>query len=208
MRSRCSASSGRSSPICATCPRRSWPAAPDRYRPEHKRRTAMEPVKINPHDLEQLRASSPGVLMVDVRTPAEFNELRATGARLMPLDRLDADAVRAARLGEGPVYLLCRTGGRAATAAQKLCAAGVDAVVVEGGTLAWEAAGLPVKRGRKVMSVERQVRIGAGALVLIGVLLGWLAHPAFFNLSGVIGAGLVFAGVSGFCGMAYVLGRM
>ncbi len=168
----------------------------------------MQPRKIDPHDLEQLRASKAGVVLMDVRTPAEFNELRAAGARLMPLDRLDVEVVRAASSVDEPVYVLCRTGGRAETAAQKLCAAGVDAVVVEGGTLAWEAAGLPVKRGRKVMSVERQVRIGAGSLVLIGVLLGWLVYPAFFVLSGFVGAGLVFAGVSGFCGMAYVLGRM
>lgn len=168
----------------------------------------MEPKTINPHDLEQLRASKPGVLVMDVRTPAEFNELRAACARLMPLDRLDLAAIRAARRDDEPVYVMCRTGSRATTAAGKLCAAGVEAVVVEGGTLAWEAAGLPVKRGRKVISIERQVRIGAGLLVLAGVLLGWLAHPAWLILSAFVGAGLTFAGVTGFCGMAFVLGRM
>ena len=168
----------------------------------------MQPRTINPHDLEQLRSSKSGLLIMDVRTPAEFNELRASPARLMPLDKLDIEAVKAARRGDEPVYVLCRTGSRANTAACKLCAAGVDAVVVEGGTLAWEAAGLPVQRGRKVMSVERQVRIGAGTLMLIGVLLGAFVHPAFLLLSGFVGAGLVFAGVTDICGMAYVLGKM
>ena len=168
----------------------------------------MQPKTIYPVDLEQLRASKPGLLILDVRTPAEFNELRATCARLMPLDKLDVDAVKAARRDEEPVYVLCRTGSRATTAAGKLCAAGVEAVVVEGGTLGWESAGLPVKRGRKVMSVERQVRIGAGTLVLIGVLLGAFVHPAWLVLSGFVGAGLVFAGLTDICGMAFVLGRM
>jgi rhodanese-related sulfurtransferase len=167
----------------------------------------MEPTKIKPHDLEQLRGAKPALLL-DVRTPAEFNELRADGARLMPLDKLDAEAVRSACRSGEPVYVLCRTGGRATTAAKKLSAAGVNAVVVEGGTLAWEAAGLPVKRGRKVMSIERQVRIGAGTLVVLGVLLGWLLHPAWLLLSAFVGCGLVFAGVTDICGMAFVLGKM
>jgi rhodanese-related sulfurtransferase len=82
-------------------------------------------------------------------------------------------------------------------------------VVVEGGTEAWIAAGLPVDRGTvTAISLERQVRIAAGALVLLGVLLGWLVHPAFFGLSGFVGAGLVFAGITDFCGMGLLLARM
>lgn len=79
---------------------------------------------------------------------------------------------------------------------------------VEGGTLAWEGAGLPVVRGRRVISLERQVRIAAGALVVAGVLLGWLVHPAFLGLSAFVGAGLVFAGVTDTCGMGLLLARM
>ena len=77
----------------------------------------MQPKTINPQDLEQLRATRPGLLIMDVRTPAEFNELRATPARLMPLDKLDVEAVRHARRGEEPVYVLCRTGSRASSRA-------------------------------------------------------------------------------------------
>jgi rhodanese-related sulfurtransferase len=81
--------------------------------------------------------------------------------------------------------------------------------VVEGGTLAWIEAGLPVTRGTaKVISLERQVRIAAGALVLTGVLLGWFVHPPFFGLAGFVGAGLVFAGITDFCGMGLLLAKL
>jgi len=79
--------------------------------------------------------------------------------------------------------------------------------VVEGGTNAWIAAGLPVIRGRKTISIERQVRIGAGSLVVIGTGLGRFVHPAFYILAAFVGAGLVFAGVTDICGMANVLAK-
>ena len=168
----------------------------------------MDRQTITAHELAERQAADPGLLLVDVRTPAEFEEVRATGARLMPLDRLEADAVRTAINDNRPAYCICRTGSRAAQAAAKLRSAGVDAVVVEGGTLAWESAGLPVKRGRKTISLERQVRIGAAVLVLVGVLLGAFIHPAWLILSGFVGCGLIFAGVTGICGMAFILGKM
>jgi rhodanese-related sulfurtransferase len=168
----------------------------------------MEIKTINANELHALRSSTPQVLMLDVRTPGEFNQVRAEGARLMPLDQLDPESVRNACAGDGPVYLLCQSGNRAKQAAAKLAAAGLEAVVVEGGTQAWESAGLPVKRGRRMISLERQVRIGAGTLVVLGVVLGFLAHPGFFILSAFVGAGLVFAGVTGLCGMALVLARL
>ena len=79
---------------------------------------------------------------------------------------------------------------------------------VEGGTLAWEKAGLPVVRGREVISLERQVRIAAGLLVVLGVMLGWLVHPGFLALSAFVGAGLVFAGLTDTCGMGLMLAKM
>jgi rhodanese-related sulfurtransferase len=148
-------------------------------------------------------------ILVDVRTPAEFREVHAQGAQLVPLDVLDRKAVETVRgTSPGPVYLLCASGIRATKAAEKLKGAGLDDVhVVEGGTNAWVAAGLPVVRGRKTISIERQVRIGAGLLVLISTSLGWFVHPAFFLLAGFVGAGLVFAGVTDICGMAIVLAK-
>lgn len=88
-------------------------------------------------------------------------------------------------------------------------AAGYSGIhVVEGGTQGWVAAGLPVvSLGKKSISIERQVRIGAGILVLLGIVLGFMVHPGFFVLSGFIGAGLVFAGVTDWCGMALLLAR-
>ena len=81
-----------------------------------------------------------------------------------------------------------------------------DAFVLQGGLDGWSAAGLPVETDRKApLEIMRQVQIGAGGLVLAGVALGYLAHPAFFALAGVMGAGLTFAGVTGFCGMAKLL---
>ena len=88
-------------------------------------------------------------------------------------------------------------------------AAGFTNIVnVEGGTLACVEHGLPVVRGNKMVSLERQVRIAAGLLVLVGALLGWLVHPALHGLSAFIGAGLLFAGITDTCGMGMLLARM
>jgi rhodanese-related sulfurtransferase len=163
---------------------------------------------ILPVEASTALADGQGVL-VDVRTPAEFREVHVPGAHLVPLDVLDralVDAVPGAN--PGPVYLLCASGIRAAKAAEKLRGAGLENVlVVAGGTNAWAAAGLLVVRGRKTISIERQVRIGAGLLVLTGTVLGWFVQRYFFILAGLVGAGLVFAGVTDICGMAIVLAK-
>jgi rhodanese-related sulfurtransferase len=151
------------------------------------------------------------VELFDVRTPAEYRELHAEPARLVPLDALDPEAIMRSRGGGGdaPVYVICRTGVRGKKACEKFLAAGYrDVVNVEGGTLAWEQAGLPVVRGTKAMALERQVRIAAGSLVLLGTALGAFWHPVFLGLAAFVGAGLVFAGVTDACGMAMLLARM
>jgi rhodanese-related sulfurtransferase len=108
-----------------------------------------------------------------------------------------------------PLYLLCRTGTRAQQAWKRLHDAGFTHVVcVEGGTEAWEQAGLPVVRGRGVIALDRQVRIAAGLLVLLGVGLSILVHPAFVALSAFVGTGLLFAGITDTCGMAMLLAKM
>ena len=149
-------------------------------------------------------------LIIDVRTPAEYGQVHAEGARLVPLDRLDPKDVLANCESKGPVYVICKSGARAAKACEKFQASGFSNVFcIEGGTEAWEQAGLPVVRGKsQVISLERQVRIAAGLLVLSGILLGWLAHRAFFGLSAFVGAGLVFAGITDWCGMGMLLARM
>jgi len=166
---------------------------------------------ITPAVLSELRRRGESLDLVDVRTPAEFGEAHVDGARNIPLDRLDAKAIAAERAGRpGTLYVVCKSGGRSRQACEKLLAAGLTAVAsVEGGTAACGDAGLPLIRGRKAMSLERQVRICAGALVVLGVALAWLLqNPAWTLLSGFIGSGLVFAGITDTCGMAMMLAKM
>ncbi len=165
---------------------------------------------VTPRQLADLRAAGRPVDLIDVRTPVEYREVHVPFARNVPLDRLDPAAVRTARTappGE-PLYVICRSGGRGRQACEKLRAAGLTVCNVDGGTQAWADAGLPVARGKKAISLERQVRIAAGLLVLVGAVLGWLVHPGFVGLSAFVGAGLVFAGVTDTCGMGLLLARM
>lgn len=171
----------------------------------------MTVTTITPKELEELRHGGKRVDLIDVRTPAEFREIHAEIARNVPLDRLDPKAVMEARNGsaEEPLYVICRTGNRAQKACDKILGAGFENVVnVEGGTQAWEQAGLPVVRGKKTISLERQVRIAAGALVLIGAVLALVVDPWFALLSAFVGAGLLFAGITDTCGMAMLLAKM
>lgn len=164
--------------------------------------------RIHPMELTELRKSKE-VALIDVRTPAEFEEVHAEGARSVPLDKLDPKALAAECAGAECIYLICRSGGRGQQACDKLLAAGIRNVVnVEGGTQAWEQAGLPVVRGRKMMSLERQTRIAIGLFVLLGAGLGAFVHVAFIALSAIMGAGLVFAGLTDSCYMAMTLARM
>lgn len=171
----------------------------------------MDVATITPGELEELRRGGSPVELIDVRTPVEYAEVRAEPARLAPLDSLDPRAVMESRNGskDDPLYTICRSGSRGRQAAERFHAAGFTNVVnVEGGTLAWDQAGLPVVRNRKAVSLERQVRIAAGSLVVIGTALGAFVHPAFLALAGFVGAGLVFAGVTDTCGMGMALARM
>jgi len=164
---------------------------------------------VSPADVVASRRGARPIRLIDVRSPAEFRSVHAEGATLVPLDRFDPGALGGEGGGDVPTYLICGSGTRARTAAERCVAAGLKNIaVVEGGTSAWVAAGLPVVRGRGAISLERQVRIAAGSLVVVGVVLGWFVHRAFFGLSAFVGAGLVFAGVTDTCGMALVLARM
>jgi rhodanese-related sulfurtransferase len=163
---------------------------------------------ITPAELQELLAAQPDLPVIDVRTPVEFAEVHVPQARNIPLAKLQPETGGWSK--EQPVYLLCRSGQRATKAADKFAKEGfTQTIVVQGGTLAWVEAGLPVKRSAvKVISLERQVRIVAGSLVLIGVLLGWFVHRGFFGLSAFVGAGLLFAGITDFCGMGLLLAKL
>lgn len=162
---------------------------------------------ISPEELSEL--TDPDV--IDVRTPAEFGELHAPGARNFPLSSLNPTELLESRNGKHgqPIYVMCRSGNRAAKACEKLAAAGCAEIVhVTGGVNAWNAAGLPVVRGKKAMSLERQVRIVAGFLVVLGAILGYFVNINCVWLSAFIGAGLMYAGLTDTCGMAMVLAKM
>ena len=148
--------------------------------------------------------------LIDVRTPAEYQRLHARGARSVPMEQLDPERLSALRDGGEPVYLICQSGARSGRTCERLVSAGVSNIFsVEGGTAAWKAEGLPVERGAGgAISIERQVRIGAGALVCIGVLLGCVVSRKLLVLPALVGGGLVFAGVSDYCGMGLLLAKM
>lgn len=163
-------------------------------------------------DVKQLAEKlGQGAQLVDVRMPTEYREVHADGAKNYPLDALNPKSIFESRNGSSgePLYVICKSGGRSTKAVQKFLDAGYDNVVnVEGGTTAWVEAGLPVVRGKKAMSLERQVRILAGFLALLGAVLGFALHPFFHGLSGFIGAGLMFAGITDTCGMGMMLSKM
>jgi rhodanese-related sulfurtransferase len=148
--------------------------------------------------------------LLDVRTPLEFRSVHVEFAKNIPLDQLDPESIkRERRDGSVPLYVVCQSGGRSKQACDRLEAAGVANIInVVGGTAACVDAGLPIVRGKKAMSLERQVRIAAGSLVLIGCLLGLFVHSYGIGLSLFVGAGLVFAGVTDTCGMGMILARM
>ena len=166
---------------------------------------------VSPQGLSELCKAGAKLALIDVRTPIEYREVHLVFARNIPLDQLDPTAVMQARNGsqDEPLYVVCRTGSRGEKACEKFHRAGFTNIVnIDGGTLACEQAGLPVVRGKKAISLERQVRIAAGSLVLIGAVLSWLVHPAFIGLSAFVGAGLIFAGITNTCGMGMMLARM
>lgn len=165
---------------------------------------------ISVQELAALKKAKHKIDLVDVRTPAEYQEIHASIARNVPLHTLDPRSLMAEReeMADQPLYVICRSGSRSSTACKQFIDAGYTNVwSIEGGTTAWDTAGLPVVRGKQTISLERQVRITAGSLVLLGTLLSfwsiWFALlPAF------VGSGLMFAGITDTCGMAIILARM
>jgi rhodanese-related sulfurtransferase len=162
-------------------------------------------------DFSKLVAAGKVVDLIDVRTPVEFREVHLAMARNEPLDQLDPQAIQAGRKDRStePLYVICRSGARGKQACEVFVTAGMTNVInIEGGTMACLESGIPIVRGQKAISLERQVRITAGLLVCIGTALGYFVHPYWIALSAFIGAGLVFAGVTDTCGMGMMLAKM
>ena len=166
---------------------------------------------ITPSELDAVRQSGETVVLIDVRTPAEFRSVHVSGARNVPLTDLEPGEFAASDgTGEsGPIHVICKSGARAGKACEQLAAAGCENVVtVSGGTDTWVEAGLAVVRGKQTISLERQVRIAAGLIVLAGSVLALTVHPYFAGIPTFVGAGLTFAGITDTCGMGMLLARM
>jgi len=165
---------------------------------------------ISVHAFNQLlkNKSTDEIAFINVCTPAEYKEKHIEGVKNLPLDEIE---LRVGELADKKtIYIHCRSGNRSQKAVQKLHELGVKAelVNVDGGLLAWEEGNLPTRSLGKSLPIIRQVMIVAGSLVLSGVVLGVFVNVNFLILSGFVGAGLVFAGVSGWCGMAFLLAKM
>jgi len=153
------------------------------------------------------RKQNSGIPLIDVRTPAEYGSIHADGAVNHPMESLQVEKIPFSK--EEEIHVICQSGGRSMKVSQKLEVAGFTHIVnIEGGTSAWHAAGLPVVEGKRVMSLERQVRIAAGSLVVIGAAVGQFVHPGGFGLSAFLGAGLVFAALTDTCGMGMMIAKM
>lgn len=161
-------------------------------------------------DAKELQArmsdSDTDEVLIDVREPFEHKGARIPEAENIPLGKIHEAAEKLK--GVGTVYVHCASGNRSKQACEVLMEHGVNVVNVEGGITAWSEAGFQVIEKKGTIPIMRQVMIVAGSLVLIGAMLGTWVHPWWFGLSAFVGAGLLFAGVTGICSMTYVLKLM
>ncbi|MER7959606.1 rhodanese-like domain-containing protein [Streptomyces sp. NPDC096030] len=165
-------------------------------------------------DADQARARLGDLTVVDVRTPGEYAAGHVPGALNIPLDRLSRalPALKEAA-ARGELLVVCQSGNRSARACAQLAAHGVTALDLTGGTTGWAARGHDLARpegapARATWAMERQVRLAAGSLILTGLVLGLLLHPAWQLLSAAVAGGLVFSALTNTCGMAAVLARL
>jgi rhodanese-related sulfurtransferase len=166
------------------------------------------------HPIDLMNQKTADMCILDVRTAAEVQAAALPDCLHIPLheltpERLQAEIAKSGKNG-AQVYLLCQAGRRAEMAADQLKGnIKAELVVIEGGMNAVQQSQIPLKQaGRKVISLERQVRIAAGFLVFTGVVLGMLVSSSFYFLSGFVGAGLMFAGITDTCMMGTLIARM
>jgi len=165
---------------------------------------------IDVRDLKDLLSheSAADTLVIDVRTPVEYQREKIVGVVNMPLDDIEnyVDDLR----DYNHVYVHCASGNRSTQACTKLDTLGLDNIVnVSGGITAWKDAGFHTRENKRApLPIMQQVQIAAGSLVLVGVILSLLVHPVLIGISAFVGAGLIFAGWSGICTMGLILARM
>jgi glyoxylase-like metal-dependent hydrolase (beta-lactamase superfamily II) len=173
----------------------------------HNMGQSADSATIAVQDAAVLARQDPRTLFLDVRTAAEYAAEHIAGARRIGLEEVSA---RSAELSQADrIVLVCRTGQRAQLAADRLAGVSARLQVLEGGMLAWRAAGLAINEGaKKVLPLDRQVQLIVGSMVLIGTLLSTFVNPWFLIIPGFFGAGLAFAGATGTCGLGMMLARM
>lgn len=148
------------------------------------------------------------VMLIDVREPAEHRSECIEGAYLIPLGEISLDRLPSTKK---PIVIHCRSGKRSSSACLKLLESNpdLDVASLEGGIVAWMQANYHVKKsGDNVLPLDRQTQIAVGFIIFSGTILGTLINHAFYVLPGFMGAGLVFAGITGWCGMSKLLAKM
>lgn len=151
-----------------------------------------------------------GAILVDIREQDEFEREHIHGAVCMPFTELQTSGLNAEQKGKTVIFC-CKSGGRTQSCNKQLdhLSQDCESYILEGGINAWKKAGFTIIENKKApLPIMRQVQIAAGSLVLLGMLLGSTLHPFFYLLTTFVGAGLIFAGISGFCGMAVLLNKM
>ena len=159
-------------------------------------------------EVVEAEKNNPSVDFINVCTPVEYKEKHIAGVRSVPLDEIKNHAGEFS--DKTTIYVHCRSGNRSQQAIEQLKQLGLkaDLVNVEGGLLSWDEAGFATNKLTNRIPLMRQVLIAAGSLVLLGYLLSLMVAPQFILISVFVGAGLTFAGVSGWCGMSFLLAKM
>jgi len=171
-------------------------------------------LQITPEGLHRRMKSDSDVTVLDVRSPAEYQSGHIVGAHLAPLNtltdqNLDQFTQGAGLRADNPLYLTCHAGVRATQAAELLRNAGLKhLVLIEGGTESWKKSGLPIKSSEKSLSIAQQTQIAIGGLIILKVIFGFTVHELFFVAAAAIGAGLITAGITRWCGMERLLANM
>ncbi|QEY25312.1 rhodanese family protein [Neisseria zalophi] len=152
-----------------------------------------------------------GAVLVDIRQSDEYRREHIEGAVLQPLNQINEHGLSETLQKAECLIFHCKSGMRTRNAAEVLSqkAAGKEAFILEKGLDGWKSSGLPTQKDHsQPLEMMRQVQIAAGSLALLGALLGWAVSPLFYLLCAFVGAGLLTAGLTGFCGMARILALM
>jgi rhodanese-related sulfurtransferase len=163
---------------------------------------------ISVHDAQGLiNEQNSHCILLDVRSPSEYRSVHAKSAINIPLENISSsDTIE--QLKNKKVICICQSGSRGKKAVETLSSLGITNVTnVEGGTTAWVNSNLPITKGERSISMERQVRITAGAIVLLGALAAAILSTYFIIIPIFVGSGLLYSGITDTCGMALILSR-